>query len=84
MAEESNGSVDIIVQLFDRDYDDEDGDYEADGYGIRCMYDHRNRSAETEQDDDDGERETSIVRLPDHRSNARPLECIQKQAIQLI
>ena len=77
MVDEINGSIDIVtpaltlIQLFDDDDDDDDDENDR----VLCSFnDHQKPN----------EKEILIVRLPEHRVNARPLYSIQRNHMELI
>ena len=78
MVDKITESVDIVVQLFDNDDDSTDDNANDNSM---CSFDakssHSNHQKETGK-------ETSIVRMPEHRLNARPLYAIQKKDIRMI
>ncbi|CAF1316526.1 unnamed protein product [Adineta steineri] len=81
MVDQINGSVDIVVQLFDN-YDngsDDDDELNNDNNISICSFDMKNNTLALQQ-----KKEIAIVRIPDYRLNARSLYSIHKNDIQLI
>ena len=79
MVDKIKESVDIVVQLFDDD-DDDFTDDNANDHSV-CSFDAK--SSHVNQQKETG-KEISIVRMPEHRLNARPLYAIQKKDVQII
>jgi hypothetical protein len=77
MVDKINESVDIVVQLFDDDDNDDDLQNDL----SMCSFDAKN--SDSNQQKGTG-KELYIVRIPEHRLNARPLYAIQKKDIKMI
>ena len=77
MVDQINESVDIVVQLFDDDDNDDDLQNDLSTCSFHAKSSHSNQAKETGS-------EIFIVRMPEYRLNARPLYAIQKNDIQII
>jgi hypothetical protein len=76
MADQIKESVDFVIQLFDDDDDDDSTDDKS-----ACSFDAKNSDSNQQQEPGKG---VSVVRIPEHRLNARPLYAIQKKDISMI
>ena len=79
MVDKIKESVDIVVQLFDDD-DDDFTDDNANNHSM-CSFDAKSSHSNEQKETGKG---ISIVRMPEHRLNARPLYAIQKKDIKVI
>ncbi|CAF1366022.1 unnamed protein product [Adineta ricciae] len=80
MVDEINESIDIVVQVFNDNCDDNvDNGNKNEDQDTLCNYNNGDHLEDIEEVN-----KMSLVRVPEYRLNARPLYCIQKKDIRLI